>query len=147
MLKRWAIIVGLSMTPALIAGQSAACVAGIGWQIDPWRLVPVIALASFVEGAIVAWLAGTTRKIAFLERRFEKLRTPKAIAFAQKWGTWGGMILGVAVLGQEPILLALRFLGVEMRKLWLPLFVSNVLFALVYFAVVKTGLDQIGKLF
>ena len=135
------------MTPALVAGQSAACAAGIGWDIDPFRLLPVIMVSGFIEGMIVAWLAGATSKLAFIERRFEKLRTPKAIAFTQRWGTWGGLILGVAVLGQEPILVALRFLGVDVRKLWFPLLVSNALFAGIYYAVVKTGWDQLGNLF
>lgn len=143
---RWATVVGLSMTPALIAGQSLACASAIGFGLDPWKFVPVVAAAGFVEGIIVAWLGGQTRRVGFLERRLEKMRTPKAVAFAEKWGIWGGLTLGVAALGQEPILVALRSLGIEMKRLVLPVAVSNALFAVIYYGVVRLGLDQLMKL-
>jgi hypothetical protein len=143
---KWATVVGLSMTPALLLGQSAAAAAGIKWQLNPWILVPVIAASSFVEGMVVAWLGGTTTRIGFINRLVERLRKPRAVKYAKAWGAWGGMTLGVAVLGQEPILLALRLLGVDMKKLVLPTAVSNVLFAIIYYWVVKLGLDHLDAL-
>jgi hypothetical protein len=142
-LWKWLTVIGLAMTPALVLGQSAAAAAGMAWHLDPRLLVPVIAVAGFVEGMLVAWLGGATTRIGFIHRWCEKLRKPKAVALAEKWGPWGGMIAGVAMVGQEPILLALRFLGVDLRKLVLPVFVSNVLFALVYYGVVRFGLDKL----
>ena len=134
---------GLAMTPALVLGQSAAVTAGIAWHLDPRVLVPVIAVAGFVEGMFVAWLGGTTTRIGLVHRWCERLRKPKAVAFANRWGAWGGMTVGVAAFGQEPILLALRVLGVDLRKLVLPVAVSNVLFAVIYYFVVKLGLDKL----
>ena len=141
MLGQWATIVGLSATPALILGQSAAAAAGIEWGLNPWILVPVIALSGFVEGLVVAWLGGTSTRVGFIRRWCERMRKPKAVAFAAKWGPWGGMLLGVAAVGQEPILIALRWLGVTPRKLLLPTAVSNIVFAVLYYFVVKAGLD------
>jgi hypothetical protein len=51
-----------------------------------------------------------------------------------------------ALVGQEPILVALRWLGVDMRRIWLPLAISNALFAVLYYAIVWFGLDQVAKL-
>ncbi len=145
-LGRWALIIGLSMTPALVAGQSAAFVAGIGWNIDPWALVPVVALASTVEGILVTLIAGRVVNIGFVARFLDRLRTPRALAYAERWGVWGGLFLGVAVVGQEPILIALRGIGVPSRRIWLPLALSNVAFSLVYFAVVKGGWASFSSL-
>ena len=147
MFGRWAVIIGLSMTPALIAGQSDACAAGIAWKLDPWTLVPIVALASNVEGILITLLAGRVTNTGFVARHLERFRTPRAIAFAEKWGTWGGLFLGGAVVGQEPILIALRGLGVDARRIWLPLALSNLTFSFVYYMVVKEGWDHLGKLF
>ncbi|HSO32337.1 MAG TPA: hypothetical protein VLT33_07475 [Labilithrix sp.] len=143
MLWKWLTVVALAMTPALVLGQSAAAAAGIGWHLDPRVLVPVMAIAGFAEGMLVAWLGGTTTRVAFLRRWCERVRTPKAVTIANRWGTWAGMTLGVAALGQEPILLALRWLGVDLRKLLLPVAVSNLLFAAIYYAVVRFGLETL----
>jgi hypothetical protein len=143
---KWATVVGLSMTPALVLGQSAAATAGIAWGLEPRILIPVMAFSGFVEGVIIAWLGGTSTKIGTVQRFCDRLRKPKAVLFAQRWGRWGGMTLGVAVLGQEPILLALRFLGIDLKKLVLPIAVSNIVFAFVYYGVVKLGLNQIESL-
>ena len=43
-------------------------------------------------------------------------------------------------------LVALRWLGVEMRQIWLPLAVSNAVFAVTYYAMLWFGLAQITKL-
>ena len=147
MFGRWAVIVGLSMTPALVAGQSAACAAGIAWHLDTWILLPVIAVSSFGEGVLVAFLGGGTAKIGFISRLTERLRTPRALSLVERWGSWGGLLLGVAVVGQEPILVALRWLGVEMRKIWAPLAISNALFTVIYYEIIKLGWDQLLKVF
>jgi hypothetical protein len=107
-LGRWATVVGLSMTPALVAGPMAACAAGIGFGLDPRVMLPVVACAGFVEGVIVAWLAGQSLRIGFVNRFMDRMRGPRALALAEKWGVWGGLIIGVAIVGQEPILVALR---------------------------------------
>jgi hypothetical protein len=140
----WVSIVGLSMTPNLVLGPSIAVGVGIKAHIDPWILVPVVAAASYAEGLVVAWLAGQTTHIGFIGRWVTRMRKPRAVALANKWGVWGGLTLGCAAVGQEPILVALRWLGVDMRRLWLPLAVSNAMFAVIYYAVVWFGLDQIG---
>ncbi len=143
---KWATIVGLSMTPALVLGQSAAATAGIGWDFDPKLLVPVMAASGFVEGLIIAWLGGTSTKLKIVQRFCDWLRKPRAVEIAQKWGPWGGLLLGVAFVGQEPILLALRLLGIDLKRLVLPMAISNVLFACIYYGVVKLGLLEIKLL-
>jgi hypothetical protein len=142
----WASIVGLSATPNLVLGPSIAVGVGIKANYSPWILLPVVAAASYLEGLAVAWLAGETTHIGFIGRWVARMRTPRAIAFAEKWGVWGGLTLGCAVVGQEPILVALRWLGVDMRRLWVPLAVSNAAFAVIYYAVVWFGLDRIGSM-
>ncbi|MGH7281119.1 MAG: hypothetical protein ACRELY_06315 [Polyangiaceae bacterium] len=143
---KWAAVVGLSMTPALILGQSAAAAEGIAAGFDPRILVPVIAAGGFVEGMIIAWLGGTSERIGAVHRFCERMRRPKAVSFARKWGRWGAMIIGVAIFGQEPILLALRLLGVEQKKLVAPTALSNALFAVVYYFIVKVGFDNVAAL-
>lgn len=143
MFWKWVTVVALAMTPALLLGQSAAATAGIAWHLDARFLVPVIAVAGFAEGMLVAWLGGTSTRIGFVHRWCERMRKPKAVALATAWGPWGGMTVGAAVFGQEPILLALRWLGVDMRKLVVPIAVSNTAFALIYYGVVRFGFDQV----
>jgi hypothetical protein len=143
MFWKWLTVMALAMTPALLLGQSAAAAAGIGWHLDPRYLVPAIAFGGFAEGMLVAWLGGMTTRIGMVHRWCERMRTPRAVKIANAWGPWGGLTLGVAALGQEPILLALRFLGVDVRRLVLPVAVSNVLFAVVYYEVVRLGLDKV----
>lgn len=142
----WLSIIGLSMTPNLILGPSAAVGVGIAAHYDPWVLLPLIALAGYVEGLAVAWLAGESTQIGFIGRWVARMRTPRSTALADKWGAWGGLTIGCALVGQEPILVALRWLGVGMHRIWLPLAVSNAAFALIYYAVVWFGLDQVAKL-
>lgn len=141
----WASIVGLSMTPNLVLGPSVAVGVGIAAHCDPLILLPVVAVAGYIEGLIVAWLAGETTHIGFINRWLTRRRTPRSVELADKWGVWGGLTIGCAAVGQEPILIALRWLGVEMRHLWLPLAVSNAVFAVIYYAVVSVGLDQIAN--
>jgi hypothetical protein len=141
----WASIVGLSMTPNLVLGPSAAVGVGIAANYPPEVLLPVVAAASFFEGIVLAWLAGQSTRIGFIDRWIVRRRTPKSVAFAKKWGIWGGLTLGCALVGQEPILVALRWLGVEMRQIWFPLAISNAVFAVIYYAVVGAGLDQVAN--
>lgn len=138
----WASIIGLSMTPNLILGPSIAVGVGIAAQCDPLILLPVVAAAGYFEGLVVAWLAGVSTHIGFIERWLTRRRTPQAVAFAEKNGVWGGLTLGCAAVGQEPILVALRWLGVGMRQIWFPLAVSNAVFAVIYYSVVSAGLAQ-----
>ena len=142
----WATIVGLSMTPNLVLGSSAAVGVGIGAHYSPWVLLPVVAVAGYFEGLVIAWLAGESTRIGFVDRWVARLRTPRSVALANRWGVWGGLTLGCAVVGQEPILVALRWLGVDMRRIWLPLAVSNAVFAVTYYVIVWFGLEQVAKL-
>lgn len=61
-------------------------------------------------------------------------------------GSVGRPHASCALVGQEPILVALRWLGVDMRRIWLPLAVSNAAFAVIYYAVVLFGIDQAANL-
>jgi hypothetical protein len=141
----WATIVGLSITPNLVLGPSAAVAVGIAAHYSPWVLLPVVAVAGYVEGLAVAWLAGQSTHIGFVSRWVEQMRTPRGIALADRWGVWGGLTLGCAVVGQEPILVALRWLGVDMSRIWWPLAVSNAVFAVIYYEIVRFGLNQIAN--
>lgn len=142
----WASIVGLSMTPNLVLGPSVAVGVGIHAGYSPFVLLPVVVAAGYAEGMLLAWLAGGSTRIGFLRRWIDRMRRPRVVAFANKWGVWGGLTLGCAALGQEPILVALRWLAVPLRRLWLPLLLSNLLFALIYYAIVSYGLDQLDSL-
>ncbi|MGC2048407.1 MAG: hypothetical protein WA635_07340, partial [Gallionella sp.] len=113
---------------------------------NPWVFLPVVAVAGYFEGLVLAWLAGESTRIGLINRWVARMRTPRSVAIANKWGIWGGLSLGCALVGQEPILVALRWLGVEMRRIWLPLAISNAVFAVLYYAVVLFGLDQISHL-
>ncbi len=140
----WASIILLSMTPNLILGPSAAVFVGMEAKIPLSFLLPVVALASFTEGLIVAWLAGKSTQLGFIHRWIERMRSPKNQALAQRWGIWGGLTIGNALVGQEPILVALRWLGIELRQLWLPLALSNATFAWLYAKAVQFGLASLS---
>jgi len=139
----WASIVGLSMTPNLVFGPSAAVGVGVAAHYSPWILLPVVTVAGYVEGLVVAWLGGESTRIGVVGRWVARMRTPRGVALADKWGVWGGLTIGCAMVGQEPILVALRWLGVDMRRIWLPLAVSNAIFAVLYYAIVWFGLNQV----
>ena len=140
----WLSIIGMSMTPNLVLGPSVAVGVGIAAHIDPWVLLPVVAVAGYVEGLAVAWLADESTRIGFISRWVSRMRTPRSTELADKYGVWGGLSLGCALVGQEPILVGLRWLGVQMRHLWLPLALSNAVFAVIYYEVVSFGLDQLA---
>jgi hypothetical protein len=140
----WATIIGVSMTPNLILGPSIAVGVGIAAHFDPLILVPVVATAGYVEGLLVAWVAGESTQIGFIDRWVVRMRTPRSVDMARRWGVSGGLSLGCAAVGQEPILIALRWLGIDMSQLWFPLAISNAAFAAIYYAVVSVGLDQVA---
>ena len=142
----WVTIVGLSMTPNLVLGPSVAVGFGIKAQFSPWVLLPVVTIAGYCEGLFLAWIAGQSLRIAIIDRWVTRLRTPRSVDLAQRWGVWGGLTVGCAVVGQEPILVSLRWLGVEMKRIWLPLAVSNAGFAVIYYQLAKLSLDQLAKL-
>ena len=142
----WASIIALSMTPNLLLGSSTALAVGIQAHLPPGQLLPVVALASYLEGLLVAWLAERSTHLAWVQRWIERMRTPRNLGMAERWGVWGGLTLGCALVGQEPILVALRWLGVGMRRLWLPLAVSNILFTGLYYLAAAFGLDQLARL-
>ena len=139
MIWKWLAIIALSMTPNLILGQSIAALLGIRWGLNPWLLVPVMTVFGYLEGVGVAYLSERLTRLRFFARWVERTRTPRAVRFATRWGPWGGMTLGVALVGQEPILLALRWLGVDMRRLWLPLAAANLLSSLGYYLLLRAG--------
>jgi hypothetical protein len=80
----WLSIVGLSMTPNLILGPSAAVGVGIEAHFSPWILLPVVAVAGYVEGLVVAWLAGESMHIGFIGRWVARMRTPRSTALKPK---------------------------------------------------------------
>lgn len=143
---RWLLVVVLSMVPALVAGPSAGILAAMHFGFAPEVYLPVVALASFVEGLAVVKLAELALRSPAIEHRLAPLRTERAVRWASKWGPWGGLLLGVATLGQEPILIALVWLKVERRKLVLPLALSSTLFTGIYFVTLRQGLASLSKL-
>ena len=142
----WASIVGLSMTPGLILGPSVAVGVGFEAHYSPWVLLPVVTMANYFEGLVFAWLIGQSTRIGFIDRWVERFRTPRAVVFAKRWGVWGGLTIGRAVVGQEPILAGLQLLGVDMRRIRLPLAISSTIFAVIYYAIVWLGLGQVANL-
>ena len=89
----WLSIIGLSMTPNLILGPSAAVGVGIAAHYDPWVLLPVVTVAGYFEGLVVAWLAGESTHIGFIGRWVARCARRGAAALADKWGVWGGLTL------------------------------------------------------
>jgi hypothetical protein len=142
----WATIVGLSMTPSLVLGPPVAVGVGFKEHFSPWVLIPVVAASSYLEGLVFVWLAAQSTRIGFIGKWISRLHTPRARAFANSWGIWGGLTVGRAVVGQEPILVALRWLDTDMRQLWFPLAVSCLLFSGLYYAIIWAGLKQIASL-
>jgi membrane protein YqaA with SNARE-associated domain len=146
MLWQWLTVIALTMVPSLVAGPSAGIIAGIHFGFSPWVLLPVVALASFAEGLLVMWLAQLGLRIPWLGKSLARSRTPKAQRWAEKWGAWGGLTLGVAAVGQEPILIALVWMQVEKRRILIPLALSSIAFTAVYFAIVRAGYSQMSLL-
>ena len=134
------------MTPNLVLGPSAAVGVGIAAHFSPWVLLPVVATAGYFEGLALVWVAGQSTRIGFIGRWVERLRTPRGMELVNRWGVWGGLTLGCALVGQEPILVALRWMGIDMRRIWLALAVSIAVFAVIYYAIVLVGVNQIANL-
>lgn len=134
------------MTPGLVLGPSVAVGVGFEAHYNPWVLLPVVAAANYFEGLVFVWLAGESTQFGLINRWVERMRTPKAVSFAKRWGVWGGLTLGRAVVGQEPILVALQWLDVDMRRIRFPLAVSCAIFAVIYYAIIWLGLGQVANL-
>ena len=98
------------------------------------------------EFADSCWLASECMHIGFIGRWVARMRTQRSVAFSKKWGVWGGLTLGHAMVGQEPIPVALRWLDVEMPRIWLPLALSSAFFTILFYAIVWTGLKQMARL-
>lgn len=144
---RWLTVVGLAATPALIMGQTAAWTAGLAWDMKVSALALVIVLAGFAEGLLVMWLAQLALRVDRVYRVMKRLHAPRFDAWFAKWGVWIGMLVGTAVAGQEPVIIALVWLGAPPRKLILPLAVQNVVYTAIYYGVVKLGWAAIASLF
>jgi hypothetical protein len=144
---KWLTVIGLAATPALIFGQTAAWGAGLGFGLDVRLLGVVIVLAGFAEGLVVVWLAHLALRIEQLHRVLRRFHAPRFDAWFARWGVWVGMLLGTAVAGQEPVIIALVWLGAPPKKLVVPLLVQNVLYTAIYYAVVRVGWAALTSLF
>lgn len=144
---KWLTVIGLAATPALILGQTAAWGAGLGFGLDAWLLGIVIVLAGFAEGLVVLWLAHRALRIERLHRALRRFHARRFDAWFARWGVWVGMLVGTAVGGQEPVIIALVWLDAPPRKLVVPLFVQNVLYTAIYYFVVRIGWAALTSLF
>ena len=142
----WLTVIGLSMTPALLGGPSAGVAAGIAFDLSPVPLYLVVAVANFLAGLCVLALASLAVRWAWLDQRLERLRNPKAVAWLDKWGPWGGLMLGSATIGPFPVLIALRWMTIRPRRMLLPLAVSTFVYTAIYYAIVHFGIDQMLRL-
>jgi hypothetical protein len=139
---RWTTVILLTMVPALVAGQSAGLAAGLAYGFAPVTVIAVVALTSFVAG--LGWIKLTELglRVPRLQRALQRLHRPSAVDWCNRWGPWGGLTIGAAVVGPEPILIALKSMTIETRKLLLPLAVSSIGFTLLYYLIVWQGLEQ-----
>jgi hypothetical protein len=136
---KWLTVIGLAATPALILGQTAAWAAGFAFDLPTWPLGIAIALAGFLEGLLVVWLAALAHGIPWLHRWLSKLHAPRFDRWFKRWGVWTGVLVGIAAVGQEPVIVALVWLGAPRKKLVVPLAVANVLYTVIYYFVVRAG--------
>jgi hypothetical protein len=136
---KWALIALASMTPNLVFGQQMAAVMGYAWGFHAIAVIAVSTVFGYISGFFWIWLGGKDFDIGWLIRFRNWMRKPRAVEFARKWGLWGGMTLGVAMVGQEPIILALRYLGVEGRKIWVPMILANIISCILYYYFIKLG--------
>lgn len=143
----WLTVIGLAATPALIFGQTAAWGAGLGFGLDVWLLGVVIALAGVAEGLVVLWLAQLALRIERVHRVMRRFHAPRFDAWFARWGIWVGMLVGTAVAGQEPVIVALVWLGAPPKKVGVPLLVQNVLYTAIYGVVVGVGWVALTSLF
>ena len=146
MVWKWLTVVALSLTPALIAGKSAALAAGIGFELPRVALLIVVSVSSYVGMLGLCWLAEKSARFPRVHRRLTKFHTEKAVTWCERWGPWGGLTIGVAFVGPIPILIALKWMKVRTRRLMLPLAVSSVLFTVIYDFIVRAGFAQTSSL-
>ena len=144
---KWLTVIALAATPALIFGQTAAWASGFGFKLPTWPLGIAIAVSGFAEALVVLILAALSGRIPRLHRWMSKLHTPRFDTWLMRWGAWTGLLVGTAVAGQEPVIIALVWLGVPPKKLVAPLLVENALYTAIYYFVVRLGWDAIGSLF
>lgn len=144
---KWLTVIGLAATPALIMGQTAAWTAGLAWDMNVCALAVAIVVAGFAQGLLVIWLSRLALRVERVYRVMKRLHAPRFDAWFVKWGVWVGMLAGTAVAGQEPVIIALVWLGAPPRKLILPLAVQNLLYTTIYYGVVKLGWAAITSLF
>ena len=144
---KWLTVIGLAATPALILGQTAAWGAGLGFGLDVWLLALVIVLGGLAEGLVIVWLASLALRVDAVYRVMKRFHAPRFDAWFARWGVWVGMLVGTAVGGQEPVIIALVWLGAPPRKLILPLAIQNVLYTAIYYAIVKLGWAALTSIF
>lgn len=144
---QWITVIGLAATPALLLGQTAAWAAGLGFGLDVWLLGLAIGSAGFAEGLVIVWLAHLALRNQKLRRVLRKLHAPRFDAWFAKWGVWVGMLVGTAVAGQEPVIIALVWLDAPPKKLVVPLLIQNVIYTVIYYGIVKVGWAAITSLF
>lgn len=138
-LWKWLTVIALAATPALIFGQTAAWGAGFGFGMSHVWLFAVIVVAGTAEALLVLWLATLAHRIPRLHRWLSKMRLPRFDRWIERWGPWVGLLVGTAALGQEPVIIALVWLGAKPRKLIIPLIAENVLYTAIYYFIVRAG--------
>lgn len=143
---RWSTVVLLTMVPALLGGPSAGVAAGLAYGFDLPTLLVVVSVTSFVAGLMWIRLAELSLRIPRLRRTLERVQHPRAVALCNRWGPWGGLTLGAAIVGPEPILIVLKAMMISTRRLLLPLAVSSVAFTLLYYVIVAQGFAHGGAL-
>jgi hypothetical protein len=143
---KWLVVAALSATPALLAGQAAGVALGLYWELPLAGILVTAAVSGFLEALAVIRLAQWGETRPRIARWLEHRRTPRALSWAQRFGPWGGLLLGGATVGQEPIIFALIWLRVEPRRLLLPLAFANALYTAVGYYLVKAGWAEFATL-
>jgi hypothetical protein len=137
---KWALVAVLAFLPAIVAGPMAGIAVGLHYQLPLPAILVVVTLVGFGEGLLVIrlseWAEHRPRIAAWLARQ----RSERAVRIANRWGRWVGLLVGTSVAGQEPMILALTWLNVPKERLFWPILLTNVLYAGVYYYVVRAGL-------
>jgi hypothetical protein len=137
---KWALVAVLAFIPAILAGPMAGIAVGLHHQLPLAAVLAVVTLVGFGEGLLVVrlseWAERRPRIAAWLARQ----RSPRAVRIANRWGRWAGLLLGTSIAGQEPMILALVWLNVPKHRLLWPILATNVVYAGVYYYVVRAGL-------
>lgn len=144
---KWLTVIGLAATPALVMGQTAAWGAGIAFGMNVWALGTAIVLAGFAEGLLIIWLASLALRVERVHRVMRRFHAPRFDRWFAKWGAWVGMLVGTAVAGQEPVIIALIWLDAPPKKVIVPMLVQNVLYTIIYYWIVRLGIAAITSLF